>query len=84
MFVQSQAAQVVADVGALGVLAVAACQPGSIPTALAIQTAGLLAIIAWSVAVMAAGVFIAVELEKAVLRVRADRRRRHARDKIPG
>ena len=54
--------------GALGVLAVAACQPGSIPTALAIQTAGLLAIIAWSVAVMAAVAF-ALRL---VMRVRVD------------
>jgi len=39
--------------GALGVLAVAACQPDNLIMAAAVQTGGLLAIMAWSATVMA-------------------------------
>jgi Amt family ammonium transporter len=40
--------------GALGVLSVAACRLDTLATTLAVQTAGLLAIVAWSATVMAA------------------------------
>lgn len=52
--------------GALGVLAVAACEPATLPATLAVQVSGLLAILSWSAAVMG-GAAIAL---RAVMRLR--------------